>query len=188
MTVSGSGTMRSFSPLPSRTVIASVFKIHILDAQADALHQAQAGAVEKLRHEFVDAVQVVQEAADLVPGEDGGEALGPFGRGEEDGVNLFVEDFAVEEKNGAEGLVLGGGGDVPFHGQVGQEGLDFGGAHLGGVAFVVEEDEAAHPVHVGLFGAVGIMLEPQDSSRSWSRRPNLRFSRPLRSLRSLRGG
>jgi hypothetical protein len=39
---------------------------------------------------------VVQEAADLVPGEDGGEALGPFGRGEEDGVNLFVEDFAVE--------------------------------------------------------------------------------------------
>jgi len=99
---------------------------------------------------------------DLVPGEDGGEALGTFGRGEEDGVNLFVEDFAVEEENGTEGLVLGGGGDVPFHGQVGQEGLDFGGAHLGGVAFAAEEDEAAHPVHVGLFGAVGIMLEPED--------------------------
>jgi hypothetical protein len=30
------------------------------------------------------------------------------------------------------------------------------------VAFVVEEDEAAHPVHVGLFGAVEIMLEPED--------------------------
>lgn len=45
---------------------------------------------------------------------------------------------------------------------MGQEGLDFGGAHLGGVALAVEENEAAHPVHVGLFGAVGIMLEPKD--------------------------
>jgi hypothetical protein len=88
--------------------------------------------------------------------------VGPFGQGEEDGVNLFVEDFAVEEENGAEGLILGGGGDVPFHGQMGQEGLDFGGAHLGGVALVVEEEEAAHPVQVGLFGAVEIMLEPED--------------------------
>jgi hypothetical protein len=112
-----------------------------------------------LSHQFVDAVQAVQEAADLVPGEDGGEALGPFGRGEEDGVHLFGEDFAVEEEKGAEGLVLGGGGDVPLHGQVGQEGLDLGGAHLGGVAFAVEEEEAAHPIYVGLFGAVGIMLE-----------------------------
>jgi hypothetical protein len=54
-----------------------------------------ANDLEELSHQFVNAVQVVQEAADLVPGEDGGEALGPFGRGEEDGSNLFVEDFAV---------------------------------------------------------------------------------------------
>jgi hypothetical protein len=137
-----------------------------------------------LGHQFVDAVQVIQEAEDLVPGEDGGETFGPFGRGEEDGVNLFVEDFAVEEEEGGEGLVLGGGGDVSFHGEVGEEGLDpspgsgrrFGGTHLGGVAFVVEEDEAAHPVHVGLFGAVGgrgkAALCPywrRRASRSWSR-------------------
>jgi len=31
---------------------------------------------------------VVQEAADLIPGEDGGATLEAFGRGEEDGVNL----------------------------------------------------------------------------------------------------
>lgn len=45
-----------------------------------------------------------------------------------------------------------------------QEGLDFGGAHFSGVALVVEveEDEAAHPVHVRLFGEVGVMLESQD--------------------------
>jgi len=76
----------------------AVFKIHVLDAQADALHQAQAGAVEKLSYQFVDAVQAVQEAADLVPGEDGGETLGPFGRGEEDGINLFVEDFCGKRR------------------------------------------------------------------------------------------
>ena len=42
-------------------------------------------------------------------------------------------------------------------GDVGKEGFDFGGAHLGGVAFVVEEDEAADPLDVGLFGAVGVV-------------------------------
>ena len=76
----------------------AVCKIHVLDVQADALHPAQAGAVERLGHQFVDAVQVVQEAADLVPGEDGGETLGPFGRGEEDGINLFVEDFCGKRR------------------------------------------------------------------------------------------
>ncbi len=140
----------------------AVCKIHVLDTQADALHQAQAGAVEELSHQLADVVQVIQKAANLVPGEDGGEALGPFGRGEKDGVNLFVEAFPGEEEDGAEGLVLGRCGDVPLHDQVGQEGLDFWGAHLGRVAFIVEEDEAAHLVHVGLFGAVGIMLEPEN--------------------------
>ena len=33
------------------------------------------------------------------------------------------------------------------------------GAHFLGVAFVVEEDKAADPIHIGLLGAVGIMLE-----------------------------
>ncbi len=41
-----------------------------------------------------------------------------------------MEDLAVEEEEGREGLVLGGGGDVSFHGEVGEEGLDFGGAPI----------------------------------------------------------
>lgn len=139
-----------------------VLEVNILDAQADAFHEAQAAAVEELGHQFVGAVQAVQELPDLFAGEDGGEAFGSFGRGEEDGVNLFVEDLAVEEEDCAEGLVLGGGGDISFHSEVGQEGLDFWGTHIGGMAFVVEEDEAAHPVHVGLFGAVGVVFESED--------------------------
>ena len=36
-----------------------------------------------------------------------------------------------------------------------------GGAHFSGVALVVEEDETAHSIHVGLLGAVGVMFELQ---------------------------
>lgn len=44
---------------------------------------------------------------------------------------------------------------------MGEEGLDFRGAHVFGVAFVVEDDVAFDPVAVGLFGAVGVVLEAQ---------------------------
>lgn len=40
--------------------------------------------------------------------------------------------WRLEEKEGAEGLVLGGGGDIAVVGKVEEEGLDFGGAHFGG--------------------------------------------------------
>jgi len=33
------------------------------------------------------------------------------------------------------------------------------GAHFLGVELAVEEDKAADPIHIGLLGAVGIMLE-----------------------------
>lgn len=77
-----------------------------------------------------------------------------------------MEDVAVEEEDGAEGLVLSGGGDVFFDGEVGDECLDFFRAHVFGVAVdfaaaqcgVVEEDVAGYPFSVGLFGAVGVML------------------------------
>ena len=37
--------------------------------------------------------------------------------------------------------------------------MNFIGAHVFGVAFVVKEDEAFDPVVVGLFGAVGVVLK-----------------------------
>lgn len=129
----------------------AVLKVNVLDPQAEA------GAVEELGHPFADAVHLVQKAKGFVAGEDGGEPLGSFGRGKQDGLDFLVEDFAVEEEDGAEGLVLGG--DISFRGEVDQEGLDFGCAHLGGVALVVEEDETPDPVDVSVPGADGIVLE-----------------------------
>jgi len=43
---------------------------------------------------------------------------------------------------------------------VSEEGFDLGGAHLGRVALVVEEDVALDPTDVGFFGAEGVVLEP----------------------------
>ncbi len=73
--------MRSFSPLPSRTVMVRYAKSTSWTRRRTHSIRRRPGAVEELGHQFVNAVQVAQEAEDLVAGEDGGEAFGPFGRG-----------------------------------------------------------------------------------------------------------
>ena len=70
--------------------------------------------------------------------------------------------MTVEEKKCAEGLVLGGGGHVALHGQMGEEGFHLCGAHVLGVALVVEKDVAFDPVDVGLLGADGVVLQADD--------------------------
>lgn len=67
--------------------------------------------------------------------------------------------MAIEKQDSVEGLVLGVGGDVAFNCEVGEEGFDFGDTHFVGVTLVVEEDEAANPLNVGFFCAIGIVLE-----------------------------
>ncbi len=59
----------------------AILKIKVFDAQAHALHEPQAGAVEELRHEFVGSGELFQEAANLVPREDGRKTLRSFGAG-----------------------------------------------------------------------------------------------------------
>jgi len=62
------------------------------------------------------------------------------------------------EGNRGERLVLGGGGNLAFGCEVGDESLYFLGAHVFGMALLVEEYVAFDPIHVGLFGAVGVVL------------------------------
>jgi len=108
----------------------------------------------------MNATHLVNKVQDLFAGEDGGKAFGVFGGGgEDDGIQVLVEDFPIEEEESREGLILSGGGDVSCLGEVGQEGLDFRRAHFGGVAFVVEKDEAADPVHVRVFGTDRVVFE-----------------------------
>lgn len=140
---------------------AALFEIQVFDAQAQAFDDAQAGAVEDFCHELVGAGEGVDDALDFAFGEDGGEAFGLLGTNADGIFERFTQDFTVEEEDGAKGLVLGGGSDFAFDGQVGDKGFDFGLAHFAGVAFFVEEDEAARPFDVGFFGTKGIMLGAQ---------------------------
>ncbi len=48
---------------------------------------------------------------------------------------------------------------MSFLSQVGKEGANLGSAHLGRMAFVMKEDNPPHPIHIGLFGAVGILFQ-----------------------------
>jgi len=53
-----------------------------------------------------------------------------------------MEDVAIWEQQRGERLVLGGGGDVPLGSQVSHKGFDLRPAHVVGVTFAVEENEA----------------------------------------------
>jgi len=107
--------------------------------------------------------EAIEEQVDFLFGEDGGKTFGLFRAQRVDGfVHGPSQDFAIEKEKGTEGLILGGGGHIRGSGQVGEEGLDFGDAHLGRVAFMVEEDIAPDPAQVAFFGAQGIVSSAQD--------------------------
>jgi hypothetical protein len=56
---------------------------------------------------------------------------------------------------------LSGGGDIAINREMGEESGNLILTHIIGMTFVVEEDEPADPVDVGLLGAKAVMLHPQ---------------------------
>ena len=58
----------------------------------------------------------------------------------------------VEKQQRAQGLVRGRRADVVSRGQRREEALDVGCAESRGVPSVIEDDEAADPVAIGVFG------------------------------------
>ena len=137
-----------------------IAEVDIFDAEAEAFHETKPGTVENLCHELRGAVNFVDDSQGFAGCENGGQGFGFFGA---DYVgwkfDLGIENVAVEEENGAEGLILGRCGNVLFGGEVGEKGSNFGDAHIFGVTFVVEEDVAFDPIFVGLFRTVGVVFE-----------------------------
>ena len=128
-------------------------EVEVFDPEGGAFGEAEAGAIEDACHKEFGAVEVGEDESGFGGGEDDGEAFWAFGAGDlADLAEVELEDLLVEEGDGIEGLVLGRGGDVEGLGEVGEEGVDFRGAHGEGVFFVVEEDEAFDPVGIGLDG------------------------------------
>ena len=135
-------------------------ELDVLHAEADAFHDAHAGAIEQLSHELVEAGHLVEEPLRLVFGEHRGQATVFAGADGVDGAGEFnLEHMAIEKEEGAEGLVLGGRGHRLVDRQPGEKGLDLGRVQLARMAQLVKADVAFDPVDVGGFGADGIALE-----------------------------
>ncbi len=135
----------------------SLSKIEVLDAQIKGFSDAEAASIEEVDDEAgrvaVHVGHQGEQLADLRWGgtvAKGGRASGAEGI---DGTELLVENIAVKEEQGAEGLVLGGGGNAGA-GQHGQERLNLlvGGLRSKGAA-LEKESVAVDPVGVGFLGA-----------------------------------
>ena len=136
-----------------------VGEVEILDAQAHDFHETEAAAIHDLGHNFEYPIQVSNDLFRLLAGENSGDALGPgWADGYESSVvQLNLQNIAVEKEDGADGLVLGGGGDSFLIDEVGDEGVDLVHAHLAGMALIMVEDVLAYPADVGLFGTEGVV-------------------------------
>jgi hypothetical protein len=138
-------------------------EIDILDAEAEAFHEAEAGAVKEFGEELVGAGHGCKEAVGFIARHDDGQAGGAFGADELiHPLERLMEDFVVKKDNGVESLVLGGGGDFLVNGEVGKEGLNLGSTHFAWMPFLMEEDEAFDPEDVDLFGAEGVVFDAED--------------------------
>ena len=138
-------------------------KVHVLDSEADAVHEAQAGAVEQARHEVVLPVEAGEQRSHLGACEDDGEPLGAPGRFDAvEGGQRGVEDLAEEELECVAGDVLGAGGHVPLDGEVRQVGADLGGPESVGPCPAVEEEEAPDGAEVSV---LGVDAEVSESER-----------------------
>jgi len=114
------------------------------------------------------AGQRVEQAPNLVAGEDGGHPLPrSFCPDAVDGAReLLLEHLTVKEQERAEGLRLRRGRQVLIHSQVGKKRFDFRYIHGLRMAFIVEEDEAYDPADVGFFCVKRILPDAQRLTHS----------------------
>lgn len=73
---------------------------------------------------------------------------------------IDADHLAIEEQQCRQRLFVCRDRDPPHVGQVGQERLDLGGAHVLGVAHAVESDVGAAPGQVGLLGLQAVVQVP----------------------------
>ena len=136
-------------------------EVHVLHPQATAFQQPQPGAIQQDRHEPRDAIEALEDGADLLARHDDGEPLRALRAYEvvEPG-QLDAEHVAVQEQQGTQGLVLRGRRNLVADRERRQEFGDLGRAHLRRMAFAVEEDVPFGPVHIRLLGTTAEMASP----------------------------
>ena len=111
-------------------------------------------------HEGMCALHSRQQCMGLGLGQDHGQPARPLGTG--DALHPRqpdAQDLPVQEEDGSQRLVLGGGGDVAIACQGGQEGHDVFRSQLPRMPPAVEEDVPAHPIGVGPLRAQAVVAE-----------------------------
>jgi hypothetical protein len=143
-------------------------KVDILNAQPAAFEQPEPGSVEQVRHEPGRALQPLEHCPDLVAGEDDRQAHGAFRAHDPvEPRQVDLQHVPVQEQEGAQGLVLGGGGHPAIDRQRGEEAGHFRGAHLGRMALGAEEEDVAlDPRDVGLLGAPAVVASAQGGANA----------------------
>jgi len=142
-----------------------IAKVDVLHAQAQAIHEPEARAVEQRGHEPEGWIEDIKQAGDFLPAENDGQFARPFGAGElAEVAQVELEDVLVEKHEGVEGLVLGGSGNVAIDSEVAKKSINFGGAQVRRMAFAVKENEAPDPVEVSFFSPQAVMIDPQSVS------------------------
>jgi len=141
-------------------------EVEVFDAQAQALGEAHAGAVEELEEEAVVAWNGFEDATHLVLGEDERMAAAALDADERtEGAEVATQDLAVEEEQGREGLGLGGCGDVAMRGEVGEEAVDVALAELAWIGAAEEAEVALRPHDVGVLGPLAEMADADDAAQ-----------------------
>jgi len=142
-------------------------EIDVFDADSAGFHESQAGAIHESGDEADGTLRHLEKDAPyFVSAEDDGQTRREFGAG---GIefDFLVEDFAKEEEECGEGLVLGTGGDLSLDGEVSEEVIDFAAGHFRGVLpaaefLAMEAEELFDPEQVGGLGADGHMPLPHE--------------------------
>ena len=132
--------------------------VDILHTEGERLHEAEATAVEKLANQAKGRSEVVEERHGVTAGEDRRDVVRATRALEAvERRHGQLEDAAIEEDDGAECLVHGGGGDVTLDREVVEKRDDLRSPHLTRVTAAVEANEGADPVEIGFLGARGVV-------------------------------
>jgi hypothetical protein len=133
-------------------------EVHVLHPKPAALEHPESGAIEQVCHQLRGPVEPLEQCANFVSREYDGHVLGPLGTHDaiEPG-KIDLEHIAVQEQEGAEGLILRRRRHAPFHGQPSQEAGDLGSPQLDWVTLAVEDDVPPDPRNVALFGSPAVV-------------------------------
>jgi hypothetical protein len=136
-------------------------EIEILDSERQTLEQPESRAVQQRRHEPAGTLELPQNGAHLVLREDDrkparssrSDDLGEHG-------SAHAQDFAIQEDECIQGLVLRRCGHAPIDSEMRQESLDLGSSKHARMTLLVEQDEPPNPLRVRMLRARAVVTEP----------------------------